>query len=213
MDTEIDWRKVIIVFIAVSGVAFIFFLLGRASMNQVALAPAKVPEQKTVAQKTETVADQQIPVKEVKEEKNVYKNEAYGFGLRFLMQEQTMTECEYPSKYAYDPVKEYVFSEKTVDCAGAVKDHEAFYAKQGGQIEALVFDTDRCSDTVTDKTEKVFCDKYGATEKKEGVAENSKWPKGHWVKSEQFLTFFTPLASQNQETLVKQYKFLMRVQE
>lgn len=210
MDTEIDWQKVIIVFIAVSGVAFIFFLLGRASMNQVALAPANVPAQKVVAQKTETVSDQKAPVKE---DENVYKNETYGFGLRFLAEKQTLTECEYPSKYAYDPVKEYIFSEKMVDCADAVKDHEAFYAKQGGQIEALVFDTDRCNDTVTDKTEKVFCGKYGATEKKEGMAENSKWPRGYWFKSEQFLTFFTPLASQDKETLAKQYKFLIRVVE
>lgn len=206
MDTEINWQKVVIMFIAVSSVAFIFFLLGRKSTERVAIAPTVMPENTTAQEMREPAVP---PVAEP----NTYKNEQYGFGVIALAQAQKATECQFQAKYAYNPVREYIFSDTTVECADAVQDHEGFYSKQGGQLEALVFDTMKCDDAVTDKVEKVFCDKYVKTAEIEGSAVGAKWPTGKWIKSGEYLTFFTPLADQDTTTLKSQYKFLMRTQE
>lgn len=208
MDTEINWQKVVIMFIAVSSVAFIFFLLGRKSTERVVIAPTVMPENISVQK---TVEPESVPLAE---EPNTYKNEQYGFGVISLAQAQESTECQAEAKYAYDPVREYIFSDTMVECAGsAIKDHEDFYTKQGGQLETLVFDITKCDDAVTDKVEKVFCDKYVKTAEIEGSAVGARWPTGKWIKSGEYLTFFTPLASQNSDLLRTQYKFLMRTQE
>jgi len=211
MDTEINWQKVAVVFIAVTGVAFIFFFFFIKSIEKVVLVSSVVPSAVTLPKSEgETVVSSK---ESSQNDQNTYKNEQYGFGLIFLKQTQQMTECQSSVKYAYDPVREYIFSDKKIACAVDVKDHEKFYTEQGAQLETLVFDMTKCADTVTDKVEKVFCDKYGKISETEGNTTGKRWPSGSWVRSSDYVTFFTPLASQKSADLVASYKFLMKSEE
>lgn len=196
MNREVHLGKIGIVLVVFIGFAMIVFHAGKRNIEQT----IQMNSGMQVASKVETV------------EKKTYKNDTYGFGVVFLARAATMTECDLDSTHADNPITEFVFADKAVECAKNTKQAEdaGFYPLQGGRLETMVFNLKKCRDEATNKAERDFCATYMETSATDGRADQG-WPSGRWTKSGDFLTFYFDLLRGENSRWKQDYKFLVLV--
>lgn len=202
MSTKIHFRKISIVFVSLLGVAIIFLLIGKNSINMSTPIAMPIVTDHSVATKTEQLQEKVA-------DPNTYKNDTYGFGTIFLAKAATATECSLDSHMAYDPIKEYVFANQPVKCASRSEDSMNVYSEQGGQLATVVFDLNKCRDVQTDRSEKSFCATYDKTIETVGKTAGKSWPVSTWTKSGNFLTFYMDLTLGKNNHWKSDYKFLV----
>jgi hypothetical protein len=202
MNKKIHWGQVVVLSVALTGIAIILFLIGKAGIEAVSFTATPVTKL------TSEVKDSVEQSQDTAVDSHAYKNDTYGFGAIFIAQAQTATECPLDSQMAYNPIREYVFSLDPIECAHDTQDADGFYSERGGRLATLVFDLNKCHDAKGDKTEKSFCAKYDKVSTSDGKAVDG-WPAGTWTKSGNYLTFYVDLTFGKDTNWKSDYKFLV----
>lgn len=203
---EIHWGRVGVMLVAGIGIASIFFLIAKeGSENRDGLSSTPV----LTLSEPQSKPDDKSQSPAVAADSNTYQNDTYGFGVTFISRAAVSTECPFGlSTKAYNPITEYVFSDKAVECAHDTQDPEDFYSLRGGRLLATVFDLKKCLDKEVDSAEKTFCQEYAATTVTTGQAAEKEWPSGSWTKSGEYLTFYSDLTFEQNKNWQSDYTFL-----